>query len=313
MSLKVFFLALCLTICGFCKDYKSSLEEAQLQEKRVLLAFVGSEWCPWSEKLLKEVLKHPEFENALKDLVVFVTVDFPYTGSCPESERLKEKFNVQQLPTVVLASQKEEEIAKIGYLPLTPTEFASHVQRVLDSYKKLVSKIDETDLNQMSIEDLRALYQEACFYNLAKFKERVLSIGLTRDPTPFFLLEKYIEVVKSEPKKAKLLRSQIDFKDPENKESSKFHLAVIDFNALAEISDDTQKVLKPLKKYLKEYGETDRKNCWRIQLMISQYLFHKQQDISKSIKAAKSALESAPEEKKAEILEFLNYITESRL
>ena len=312
MSSLLSFLVLCLAIplrmlAWESVDYSKALEG----DKPILMAFVGSEWCPWSDKILQEVLTQPEFENALKESVVFVRVDFPYTGISPESEKLKEKFNIRQLPTLVLVSSKEEEIAKMGYLPLKPVEFAVHLERILHGYKKLVSRVNESDLNQMPIEEMRHLYRESYIYNLAKFKDALLSVGISRDPGTFFLLEKYSALVKAEPKKAKELREQIETKDPENKEGSILQLAVIDFHARAEVSDDTQKVLKPLKKYLREFGEQDRGNVWRVQMMIAQYLFHKKENKEDTFKAAEKAIEAAPEEAKPELRDFLSYMREN--
>lgn len=310
-------LALCLVfplkMFAWDAGYAEVLAQAQQQQKPLLIAFVGSEWCPWSDKLLSEVLKQPEFTNSLKEAVVFVRVNFPYEEVNPESEKLKEKFHVRQLPTLVLASPKEEEIAKMGYLPLKPSEFSVHVERILHGYNKLVAHMNEADLNRLPIEEVRHLYRESCLYNLPKFKEVALAAGLLRDDTPFFLLEKYAQLVKAAPKKAKAVREQIETLDPENTHGAQLQLAVIDFNTRAETSDEVQKVLKPLRKYLKEFGPSDQTNSWRVHMMIAQYLFHKKENKAETIKSAETAIDLAPEASKSELRDFLNYMKENLL
>jgi len=293
--------------------YDQALALAQTEQKPLLIAFVGEGWCPWSDKILQETLLQAEFQQALKDAAIFARVNFPYTGACSESEKLKEKYNICQLPTLVLASPKEEEIAKVGYLPLKPTGFAVHLERILDGYNKLVARMDKIDLDQLPIEEVRHLYRESCLYNLAKFKSVLLAAGLLQDTSPFFLLEKYAELSKVEPKKAKQVRTQIDQLDPENKQGAQLQLAVIDFNARAETSDDSQKVLKPLKKYLKKFGTQDIANVWRVHMMIAQYLFYKREDKTQTFAAAEAAIESAPKEAKSELRDFLNYMKENTL
>lgn len=301
-------LLICAKVFTWTLDYNQALEAARLEQKPLFVAFVGTDWCPWSDKIFEDVLAKPEFVNALKESVVFVRVDFPYSGLCQESEALKEKYHIRQLPTLVLTSPQEEEIAKIGYLPLQAPEFAVHVRRILHGYQKLVKKMAQTDVLQMSVEELRHLYRESSTYQLGKYKETLLAAGLAKDPGSFFLLEKYSELIKTQPKKAKAVREEIETRDPKNKEGAHLQLAIFDFQARAEASDNVDKVLKPLKKYLKEFGSQDRENFWRVHMMIAQYLFHKHERKEDIIKHAQASINSAPEEVKGELTEFLTYM-----
>lgn len=305
-STLIFCLGIPLQIIAWSANYAQELETAKFENKLVLLAFVGRDWCPWSDKFFQETLSEPQFINALKDLVVFVRVDFPYSENAPESEGLKEKYHIQQLPTLVIASPREEEVAKIGYLPLKPSEFAVHIEQILQGYKKLITKIGQRELSELSVEEIRHLYQEACTYHLTKYKEVFFSLGLKLDPGPFFLVEKYGELMKVKPKKAKALRREIEKRDPKNKHGSYLQLAIFDFQAQAEKSEDSHKVLKPLRKYLKKFGQKDLENSWRLHMMIAQYLFHKNGDKKEIVKQVQAALDQAPEEFKNELTEFFN-------
>lgn len=301
-------LLVCAKIFAWSPDYKESLETARLEDKPLLVAFLGADWCPWSDKILEDVLTKPEFASALKDSVVFVRVDFPYTGARQESEALKEKYHIQQLPTLVLVSPEEEEITKVGYQPLQASEFAAHIERILHGYQKLVQKMNQTDVLEMSTEELRYLYRESCAYQLVKYKESLFLAGLAKDPGSFFLLEKYAQLIKTQPKKAKAVREEIEKRDKENKEGAHLQLAIFDFQERAESSDNVDKVLKPLKKYIKEFGSKDHENVWRVHMMIAQYLFHKHEKKEEIIKHAQASIDLAPEETKAELTEFLAYM-----
>jgi len=167
------------------EDYTEALQTAQASGKPMLLAFVGGEWCPWSDKLIVEVLDSYGFLSHVKDSFILVRVDFPYTGMCLESEKLKEKYHVHQLPTLVLASAEGEEITKFGYLPLEAPEFAAHVKTLFEGYEKLVKQLSHADLAQLSVAELRHYYREVAPYNLPIYKDALLTQDSKKITPPF--------------------------------------------------------------------------------------------------------------------------------
>jgi thioredoxin-related protein len=288
---------------GWTEDYAEALQTAQASQKPMLLAFVGSEWCPWSDKLIGEVLDNYEFLSHIKDAFILVRVDFPYSGMKLASEKLKERYHVRQLPTLVLASAEGEEITAFGYLPLEAPEFAAHVKTLFERYEKLVKQLSHTDLSQLSPAELRHYYREVSSYHLPIYKEALLSMGMQKDHTPFFLLEKYSQLLKTEPKLAQKMREQIEARDPEDKEGALFQLAALDFQTLAEASGQTSKVLRPLKKHLKKVGEKKGGDVWRAHAMIAEFLFHKKGKREEILKHMQASLKTAPAEAKAQLEE----------
>lgn len=297
------FLPLQVFTAAWTEDYAEALQTAQASQKPMLLAFVGGEWCPWSDKLIVEVLDAYGFLSHVKDSLVLVRVDFPYTGMRLASEKLKEKYHVRQLPTLVLASAEGEEITKFGYLPLEAPEFAAHVKTLLEGYEKLVKQLSHTDLSQLSPAELRHFYREISSYNLPIYREAILSVGIQKDSTPFFLLEKYGQLLKTEPKMAQKVREQIEGRDPEDKEGALFQLAALDFQTLAEASGQTNKVIRPLKKYLKKMGEKKEANVWRAHAMIAEFLFHKKGKKEEMLKHMQASLQTAPSEVRSQLEE----------
>ena len=99
-------------IDNYQKGKKLSLEK----DKPLLLAFVGSDWCPWSQKLEKEILTDPDFIKPLKENFVLVWLEFTEDSLASSSFKgdnwyLKENYNIQELPTLLLLSQEGEVIA----------------------------------------------------------------------------------------------------------------------------------------------------------------------------------------------------------
>lgn len=65
-------------IDNYQKGKKSSIEK----DKPLLLAFVGTDWCPWSQKLEKEILTESDFVKTLKENFILVWLDFPRKQFC---------------------------------------------------------------------------------------------------------------------------------------------------------------------------------------------------------------------------------------
>lgn len=298
-----FLLPLQLVMGAWTEDYAEAVETAQASQTPMLIAFLGSEWCPWSDKLRGEVLETAHFQSQVKDYLILVRVDFPYVGLRKNSEELKAKYEIKQLPTLIIASPTGEEITRFGYLPLEGAEFASHVTTLLNTYEKLVQQISQTNLSQEPVTELRTLYQEITPFTLPIYKEALLHAGLQKDSSSFFLLEKYEQLLKKEPKLAEKMREQIEARDPEDREGALFKLAALDFTTLSAETHSIKKVVRPLKKYLKKFSSHE--NAWRAHLLIAEYLFLKRGNKNEAQQHLEASLIKAPSKVKPQLEEFL--------
>lgn len=118
---------------GWQTNYKTALEQAAKENKRVLLDFTGSDWCGWCVKLDKETFSQPDFKKFAGENLVLVEVDFP--NNKPQSDDVKKQnkelqaqYGVEGFPTLVLLDSKGKEIARNGgYLPGGPQGFIDWV------------------------------------------------------------------------------------------------------------------------------------------------------------------------------------------
>ncbi len=90
-------------------DLEAAKQQAAAENKAVLVAFTGSDWCGPCIELKTTVLDTPEFEAYAKDKFVLVLVDAPReTPIAPElmerNTRIGQKYRVQALPTVLVLS-----------------------------------------------------------------------------------------------------------------------------------------------------------------------------------------------------------------
>lgn len=253
-------------------DYEAALQT----QKPLLVAFLQAD-CPWSKKLEGEVLTNDGFQKTLKSTFTFVR---------SESSELRKKFHISELPTLALITPFEEEISKIGYTPMEALEFAERILDIYQGYSAIIKNFRPSS----SAQELQELYQIAASLGLVHLQDRILEAGLKVSETTFFLLEQYSHLMKRGTKKKILeaLREQILAKDPDNVEGSHFYLALCDFQDRADHGSAAKEALKPLKKYLKEFGERDRGNAQRAHLLMAQFLRGKEQfeEADSHIKAA---------------------------
>lgn len=118
-------------------DYQSALQQAQRENKALLLFFTGSNWCTWCNRLEQEVLDRPECLQTLTPYFVFVKLDYqrPNVSLSPQlvqqTEALKRKYDVTRYPTVVVINAQERVLGKTGYLEGGPSRFNETILRML--------------------------------------------------------------------------------------------------------------------------------------------------------------------------------------
>jgi len=116
-------------------DLPAALTRARSENKKVLLDFTGSDWCPWCIKFDHEVLSTDEFATYARSKLVLVLLDFPRTK--PQSatlkqanEKLAKQFGVKGYPTYVLLDNAGKELGRqVGYAGGGPGAFIAELER----------------------------------------------------------------------------------------------------------------------------------------------------------------------------------------
>jgi thioredoxin-related protein len=115
-----------------------ALKQAQAENKHVLLAFTGSDWCTWCIKFDHDVLSTARFASYAKDKLIRITVDFPQ--HTPQNDDLKRAnvamykyFGVEGFPSYVLLNSDGRVLGRqTGYLEGGPEAFIAE----LDGFSK---------------------------------------------------------------------------------------------------------------------------------------------------------------------------------
>src|SRR5215212_11563458 len=90
-------------------DYAKALQLAKAQNKRVLLDFTGSDWCPPCIALRKRVFSSAEFGAYAQKNLILVELDFPQRKEQSaqlksQNEKLSSQYGIDEkgFPTVIL-------------------------------------------------------------------------------------------------------------------------------------------------------------------------------------------------------------------
>jgi thioredoxin-related protein len=108
-ALVVFSAGIAIASAEWQTDYAKALETAKAENKRVLLDFTGSDWCPPCIQLKKAALSRPEFNAYAAKNLVLVELDFPQgkrqsAELVKQNEKLAKQYGIDEkgFPTLVL-------------------------------------------------------------------------------------------------------------------------------------------------------------------------------------------------------------------
>lgn len=124
------------TAIQWTTDYAAAVQQAQKQNKYILLFFTGSDWCGWCQKLKAEVFATSAFAQKVGNQFVFVELDYPMNRvMTPEltqqNRELKQKYGITGFPTVVILDSNENLIGQMGYESGGGESYANSLQKLI--------------------------------------------------------------------------------------------------------------------------------------------------------------------------------------
>lgn len=281
------------TLCAspqVTKDFSKGKDLAEGHGLPIALVFTGSDWSEPSQSLIEEM-----FENTPSEMV-FVQVDFPEingqsTDVLIQNQALKEKFGIENFPTVVLINSQEEEITRMGYPIRGVEDFGKHLRQAGRRYYLLERRFEEAK-RQKSVGELKVCYFEARALGAKALAHAILEEG---GEIPELMLEKYIALQGTE--EGATLRKQLN--QLATKEITE-QLALLDFQE--------GKGTEVLEKAIEKFGEKSADHCWKMHLVLSEFLEEKEE----ALEHAQVSHRYAPAEEKLHIEKIISKMLPSR-
>ncbi len=119
---------------GWTEDFEAAKKAAAAGGKYILLAFSGSDWCPWCVRMDKDVYSVKSFVEGAGKKFELVMVDMPQDESIlsplakAQNRKLLAKYGVRGFPCSVLVHPTGEEVTRFpGYQRGGPEAFLSQL------------------------------------------------------------------------------------------------------------------------------------------------------------------------------------------
>lgn len=116
------------------QDYSQAVQMSKETHKPILLLFTGSGWCPYCNKIEKEVFSNAQFGKMAGDKYIFVMLDFAPNGKAKsqafaqQHQELSGKYKIEGFPTVIVLDQNEKLLARTGYRPGGGEQYAKFLE-----------------------------------------------------------------------------------------------------------------------------------------------------------------------------------------
>lgn len=282
------------------EDMQKAKELAAAYEIPIALVFVGSDWCPFSQKLLSNVMASEEFFFKMKKKALFVKLDFPELcvktnlRILEQRHELKKFYHIEEFPTVVLLDYDLKEITRIGYDCQKPAEYADKMTECFEKYKAIVKEFKSVAKPRFSF--LKRLYLQASQIGSEVLKQEIMQSGLEVDEEAYFHLEKY---KKASGQDRTALKEKI-LKAFGSSDFINLQMALLDYQENIEKGVNDKEALKPLALYAESLGLSQKDESFRVHMLIAQHLAN-EGDVKEALKHAHLSLQNAPDNHRDEV------------
>ncbi|MDB5302029.1 MAG: hypothetical protein JWO87_3692 [Phycisphaerales bacterium] len=171
--------------------------QARKQDKSILVYCSGSDWCPFCQKLEKDVLNTPMFQEWAAKNVILLQVDYPRDKKLignvkSQSERLKQKYSIIKTPTFIFLDPSGLPYARAGF-----DEAKLRDEEPKGEPKAWIKYLTETIANKPKDEEL--IRQPGLTEGIAFGKKHFLSmLVLVTDGRPERVMQTKEELLKNQ-------------------------------------------------------------------------------------------------------------------
>ncbi len=276
-------------------------------ENRIIVSIVlGSNECLWSEKFRQEILDDPLF---LQSVGSNAAVWCAHLKNEREEEAFRKRYHLDDLPAILLMDPRGKEFARLGFLPLDARGYGQTIADLIEDFEQICARM-EGSFDEVS---WKGLYAKAKRLSTSYYKNALLERGIKQEKGIFFHLERYAELLqKNKLRSAKVQKWKEKILEIDKKKAcgARFQMAVLEFqkNVMGfKKGDRLEKALKPLTRYVAEFGKKEPQYLWQAELMIAEFLCT-QGEITTALHHAQLSYDAAPDDAKLRIADTITLI-----
>ena len=270
-------------------DYSKGKDLAEGHSLPLALVFTGSDWSEPSKALMETLTN----ESLVSELVI-VQIDFPELNRqekeiLSQNHALKEKYHINHFPTVVLIDREENEMTRLGFPIQNVSDYAEHLKQIGRRYFLLQKRFEKAKQEKAKGE-LKVCYQEAKELGAEFLAKMILEEGYQEIPE--LMLEKYLTLQNSP--EGETLKNKL--KQIKNDEIQT-RLTLLEFQ-----EKENPELLED---YIATFSEKTGDHCWKMHMVLSEYLQdHDQKE--EALEHAQVSYRYAPTEEKETIREIIS-------
>lgn len=157
---------------GWLTHFAEAKKQAAAENKDLLLAFTGSDWCPPCMALEQEVFSQKAFLTVAKDKFVLVELDFPQDKQLDaeitkQNGNLQEEYKIEGYPTIMLCDASGKPYAQTGYEVGGAEKYAAHIAELQairvkrdEAFAKAEKAKDNNEKSAALFEGLRMIEED---------------------------------------------------------------------------------------------------------------------------------------------------------
>lgn len=136
------------TAAGWMTDFTAAQNKAKAENKKMLVLFTGSDWCPACIQLKNTALSHDAFKSYAEQHVILTEIDFPRRKPVGAAQRkandaLAARYGIEYYPTLLLIDGAGAKVAEVSAVPDGP-QLVQEIQKGLGQRPGAVAKTKES-------------------------------------------------------------------------------------------------------------------------------------------------------------------------
>lgn len=122
-------------------DLPAALQQAERENKLVLVDFTGSDWCTACIALRKNVLDTKDFRNWAADKFILVEIDLPQSKTLPDNQlehnkTVAESYGIAAFPTVMVLNPQGEVMGGFEGFVKSTADAVAELKHAIDAAPK---------------------------------------------------------------------------------------------------------------------------------------------------------------------------------